>query len=217
MPTTVLPTVPLPTVPRLVTDEGERIGRRAPGRTTNALSGRAREYLTPGEIDRLVKSARSRGRYGQRDGLAILMCFRHGLRASELCGLRWSQIDFATQRLTVHRRKGSLDSTHPIAGDELRELRKLARNQETGTRFLFMTERGTPVGIAWFQRMLSRVGTQCGFPLVHPHMLRHATGFALADKGREVREIQDYLGHRNIQNTVGYTRLAPSRFDAIWD
>ena len=207
----------LPTVPRLVTDEGERIGRRAPGRTTNALSGREREYLTPGEVDRLVKSARSRGRYGQRDGLAILMCFRHGLRASELCRLRWSQIDFTTQRLAVHRRKGSLDSTHPIAGDELRELRKLARNQETGTRFLFMTERGTPVSIAWFQRMLSRVGAECGLPLVHPHMLRHATGFALADKGREVREIQDYLGHRNIQNTVGYTRLAPSRFDAIWD
>ena len=83
-----MPTTGLPTVPRLVANDGERIGRRAPGRTTNALSGREREYLTPGEVDRLVKTARSRGRYGQRDGLAILMCFRHGLRASELCGLR---------------------------------------------------------------------------------------------------------------------------------
>ena len=159
-----MPTTVLRTVPRLATDDGEKIGRRAPGRTTNALSGREREYLTPGEVDRLVKTARSHGRYGQRDGLAILMCFRHGLRASELCGLRWSQIDFTTQRLTVHRRKGSLDSTHPIAGDELRELRKLARTQETGTRFLFMTERGAPATIAWLQRLLSRSGPGAGSP-----------------------------------------------------
>jgi hypothetical protein len=212
-----MPRTILPTVPRPATQDGNKLGRHAPGRNTNALLGREREYLTPGEVDRLVKTARGRGRYGQRDGLAILMAFRHGLRVSELAGLKWSQIDFATQRLTVHRLKGSLDATHPIAGDELRELRKLARRQETGTRFLFMTERGAPVSVAWFQRMLSRVGAECGLPLVHPHMLRHAAGFALADKGREVREIQDYLGHRNIQNTVGYTRLAPSQFDAIWD
>ena len=212
-----MPTTVLRTVTRLATDDGAKIGRRAPGRTTNAASGREREYLTPGEVDRLVKTARSRGRYGQRDGLAILMAFRHGLRVSELCGLRWSMIDFGSQRLTVHRIKGSNGATHPIAGDELRELRKLARSQEAGTRFVFVSERGAPVSVAWFQRMLSRVGAECGLPLVHPHMLRHATGFALADKGREVREIQDYLGHRNIQNTVGYTRLAPSRFDGIWD
>ena len=209
-----MPSTILRTVPRLAAQDGEKLSRRPPGRTTNAVSGREREYLTPGEVDRLVKTARGRGRYGQRDSLAILMAFRHGLRVSELVG---SQVDFVTQRLTVHRLKGSLDSTHPIEGDELRELRKLARTQETGTRFLFMTERAAPVSVAWFQRMLSRVGVECGLPLVHPHMLRHATGFALADKDRKVREIQDYLGHRNIQNTVGYTRLAPSRFDTIWD
>jgi len=209
-----MPSTILRTVPRLAAQDGEKLSRRPPGRTTNAVSGREREYLTPGEVDRLVKTARGRGRYGQRDSLAILMAFRHGLRVSELVG---SQVDFVTQRVTVHRLKGSLDSTHPIEGDELRELRKLARTQETGTRFLFMTERAAPVSVAWFQRMLSRVGVECGLPLVHPHMLRHATGFALADKDRKVREIQDYLGHRNIQNTVGYTRLAPSRFDTIWD
>ena len=209
-----MPSTILRTVPRLAAQDGEKLSRRPPGRTTNAVSGREREYLTPGEVDRLVKTARGRGRYGQRDSLAILMAFRHGLRVSELVG---SQVDFVTQRVTVHRLKGSLDATHPIEGDELRELRKLARTQETGTRFLFMTERAAPVSVAWFQRMLSRVGVECGLPLVHPHMLRHATGFALADKDRKVREIQDYLGHRNIQNTVGYTRLAPSRFDTIWD
>jgi integrase len=211
-----MPTTVLRTVPQLATQDGKPVSRRAPGRTTNAASGRAREYLTPAEVDRLVSAAKKRGRYGQRDALAILMTFRHGLRASELCGLTWPQVDFTTARLTVRRLKGSLPSTQPIAGDELRELRKLQRTQEAGSRFLFLGERG-PVSVAWFQRTLSRVGSECGLPLVHPHMLRHACGFALADKRRDLREIQDYLGHANVKNTVPYTRLAPSRFDSIWD
>src|SRR5215472_8949616 len=120
MPTAVLRTVQ----PRLFTTDGRRV---PPGRCSNTESGRAREYLTPLEIDRLVKTARRRGRHGSRDALAILMGFRHGLRVSELVGLRWSQVDFITARLTVHRTKGSTGSTHPILGDELRELRKLQR------------------------------------------------------------------------------------------
>ena len=209
MPTTVLRTVQ----PRLGTTDGRRM---PPGRRPNGASGREREYLTPAEIERLVKMARRRGRHGSRDALAILMGFRHGLRVSELVGLRWSQVDFTTARLTVHRAKGSASSTHPILGDELRELRKIQRDQPAGSQFILVGERG-PVSVAWFQRMLSRVGAECGLPLVHAHMLRHSTGFALADKGRDLREIQDYLGHRSIANTVIYTKLRPGRFDRIWD
>ena len=187
-----------------------------PGRRSNAESGREREYLTPEEIERLAKAARKRGRHGSRDALAILMGFRHGLRVSELVALRWSQVDFTTARLTVHRAKGSAGSTHPILGDELRELRKIQREQPAGSQFIFTGERG-PVSVAWFQRMLQRVGAEAGLPLVHAHMLRHSTGFALADKGRDLREIQDFLGHRSIANTVIYTKLRPGRFDRIWD
>jgi integrase len=122
-----MPTTVLRTVPRLATQDGKPVARRAPGRTTNAGSGRTREYLIPGEVDRLVASPKSAGAYGNRDALAILMCFRHGLRASELCGLTWSQVEFTTARLTVCRLKGSIGSTQPIAGDELRQLRKLQR------------------------------------------------------------------------------------------
>jgi len=168
----------------------------------------------------LVKTARKRGRYGQRDALAILMAYRHGLRVSELVGLRWSQVNFKTARLTVHRVKNSESGTHPILGDELRELRKLQREQhDDGGPYtnIFISERETPVSVDWFKRMLKRVGAECGMPLVHAHMLRHSAGFALADKGRDVREIQDYLGHKYIQNTVRYTKLRPSRFDRIWD
>src|SRR5215471_231590 len=120
-----MPATVLRTVPRLVSRDGQRV---PPGRRPNVESGRAREYLTPAEVERLVKTARKRGRYGSRDALAILMGFRHGLRVSELVGLRWSQVDFTTARLTVHRAKGSASSTHPILGDELRELRKIQRD-----------------------------------------------------------------------------------------
>jgi type 1 fimbriae regulatory protein FimB/type 1 fimbriae regulatory protein FimE len=209
MPIAVLRTVQ----PRLVATDGRRV---PPGRRSNADSGREREYLTPAEVERLIKTARKRGRHGSRDALAIMMGYRHGLRVSELVALRWSQVDFTTARLTVHRAKGSAGSTHPILGDELRELRKIQRDQPVGNPFIFIGERG-PVSVAWFQRMIKRVGLECGLPLVHGHMLRHSTGFALADRGRELREIQDFLGHRSINNTVIYTKLRPGRFDRIWD
>jgi type 1 fimbriae regulatory protein FimB/type 1 fimbriae regulatory protein FimE len=212
MPTTVL---------RTVVSDGQRVRPKPPGRRSNAESGRSREYLTPAEVDKVIKAARKRGRYGQRDALAIMMAYRHGLRVSELVGLRWSQVNFKTARLTVHRVKNSEGGTHPILGDEMRELRKLERDQkETGGPYphIFVSERGgAPVSVDWFKRMIKRVGAECDMPLVHPHMLRHSAGFALADKGRDVRDIQDFLGHKYIQNTVGYTRLRPSRFDRIWD
>ena len=209
-----MPNTALRTVPKLATRDGQCV---PPGRRSNAESGREREYLTPAEVERLARGARKRGRHGNRDALAILMAFRHGLRVSELVALRWSQIDFTTARLTVHRAKGSTGSTQPILGDELRELRKLQRDQTAGGQFVFLTELGALMSVGGFQRMLKRVGAECELPLVHAHMLRHSTGFALADKGRDLREIQDFLGHRSIQNPVIYTKLRPGRFDRIWD
>ena len=176
--------------------------RQPPGRRRNA-DYRDREYLTAAEVDKLLKAARKRGRHGPRDGLMILMAYRHGLRVSELIGLRWSQVDFTTARLTVHRLKGSTGSTHGIPGDELRELRKLRREHEEGSQFIFVSEHGVPMTADGFRRMLQRAGESCEMPGLHPHMLRHSCGFSLADRGRDVREIQDYLGHKNIQNTVG--------------
>jgi type 1 fimbriae regulatory protein FimB/type 1 fimbriae regulatory protein FimE len=204
------------TVPKLATGDRVAVHRCPPGRKSNAEHGRVREYLTPAELALLITTAKRRGRYGLRDALAIRMAFRHGLRVSELCGLTWDRIDFTTARISIERLKGSRDATHPIDGDELRELRKLQRLQEAGSRFLFVTERGAPMTPDGFRRMLQRVGAECGLPQIHPHMLRHSCGFALADKRRDLREIQDYLGHSNLNHTVRYTELAPGRFDAIW-
>jgi type 1 fimbriae regulatory protein FimB/type 1 fimbriae regulatory protein FimE len=155
--------------------------------------------------------------YGHRDATMILVAYRHGLRVSELVDLRWDQIDFHRATLAVRRVKQGSPSTHPIQGDELRALRRLQREQEPKSPFVFTSERGAPFGPTGFARLVERAGiaAKLGFK-VHPYMLRHACGFALANKGHDTRALQAYLGHRNIQHTVRYTELSPDRFKDFW-
>ena len=177
---------------------------------------RTREYLTPTEVERLL-SATKGNRWSHRDATMILVAYRHGLRASELTDLRWDQIDFATATLHVRRVKQGSPSTHPVLGDELRMLRRLQREQDPKSPFVFTSERGSPFTTAGFARMVERAGAEArlGFK-AHPHMLRHACGFALAAKGHDTRALQAYLGHKNIQHTVRYTELSPTRFKNFW-
>ena len=176
---------------------------------------RTREYLTEAEVTCLQKVAGD-NRWGHRDATMILVAL-HGFRVSELVDLRWDQIDFDTATMAVRRVKRGTPATHPIRGDESRALRKLQRDQEPKSPFVFTSERGSPFTTAGFARMLERAGeaAKLGFK-AHPHMLRHACGFALANKGHDTRALQAYLGHRNIQHTVRYTELAPDRFKDFW-
>jgi integrase len=177
---------------------------------------RTREHLTETEIDKLIAAAK-RNRHGQRDATMLLVTYRHGLRASELTDLRWDQVDFAAATLHVRRVKQGTPATHPIRGDELRALRRLQREQDPQSPFVFTSERGAPFSTAGFARMVERVGAAAGFGFkAHPHMLRHACGYALANKGHDTRALQAYLGHKNIQHTVRYTELAPTRFKDFW-
>jgi integrase len=192
----------------------EPVKPKPPGRRSNAEHGRTRPYLTEAEVLKLVSAARKRSRYGVRDAAAILLAYRHGLRVSELVGLQWSQIDLSQSRLAVSRLKGSDDSTHPIQGDELRLLRQLRRDRPE-TRHVFVSERGdVPPRREWFNKLLARTAIEAGMPpgLVHPHALRHGTGYKLANDGADTRSIQLYLGHRQIQHTVRYTKLSERAF-----
>jgi len=177
---------------------------------------RTREYLTEAEVERLMHAAKG-NRWGHRDATMILVAYRHGLRASELTDLRWDQVDFRTATLHVRRVKQGTPSTHPILGDELRALRRLGREQEPKSPFVFTSERGAPFGTAGFARMVVRAGIEAKLAFkAHPHMLRHACGYALANRGHDARALQAYLGHRNIQHTVRYTELSPTRFRDFW-
>jgi integrase len=186
----------------------------APLRRPNAEL-RTREYLTAAEVESLIEAAKG-NRHGHRDATMILLAFRHGLRAAELVDLEWSQVDFTTSTLHVRRVKQGTPATHPLRGDELRALRRLQR-QSPASPFVFTSERGAPFATAGFAKLVERAGTaaKLGFK-AHPHMLRHACGFALANAGHDTRSLQAYLGHRNIQHTVRYTELAPDRFKDFW-
>lgn len=173
-----------------------------------------RRYLRPDEAGALITAAGKRGRYPERDRVLVRMVYRHGLRASEAVGLRWSAVDLERGTLHVARAKGGRISTHTMDRDELRDLRKL--RDKASTDFVFATERGGPLSVDALQYIVREAGELAGLPLaVHPHMLRHAAGYALANAGTDTRLIQEFLGHASITSTVRYTAIAPARLAAV--
>jgi type 1 fimbriae regulatory protein FimB/type 1 fimbriae regulatory protein FimE len=191
-------------------------GKVAPPRRLANRERRTREHLTPQEVDKLINAASHVGRYGHRDATLILLAYRHGLRVGELVALRWDQIDLEQGLLHVSRLKNGVPSTHPLRGPELRALRRLRREQVISP-YVFTTERRGTMTSSSIRKIIARAGDEAhlGLP-VHPHMLRHACGFKLANEGHDTRAIQHYLGHRNIQHTVRYTEMAADRFKAFW-
>lgn len=197
------------------TDTPGNILRKVPGRPKNT-DVRSREYLTQEEVEALMKGAGSVGRHPHRDRTLILTMFRHGLRVSEAVDLKWDQVDFKAGSIHINRLKNGKPATHYLEGDELRALRRL-RREYAKSPFIFVTERGGPLTRSTVNKLVARAGrkVEMEFP-VHPHMLRHACGYYLANKGVDTRTIQDYLGHVSITHTVRYTELSPHKFKGLW-
>jgi type 1 fimbriae regulatory protein FimB len=168
---------------------------------------RAKDYLSPAEMVRLLAAAKA-GRHGVRDHLLLLMTYRHGLRRDEL--------DLDRARLWVRRLKGGLSVEQPIAGDELRAIRRYLASRTDALPWLFVSERGQPMTRQAVNYLVAAAAERAGLLGVHPHTLRHSCGFALADKGHDLRLIQDYLGHRDPRHTVHYTRTNGRRFEGLW-
>ena len=173
-----------------------------------------RLHLTPDEANRLIAAAGKRGRYPERDRVLVRLVYRHGLRASEACDLRWDHLNLDEGTITVRRRKMGKDSTRTMDRDELRDLRKL-RQQVSGL-YVFETERGDPLSVDALQYIVRAAGKLAGLDVeAHPHMLRHAAGYMLANEGTDTRLIQAFLGHRDIRHTAHYTALAPKRLAGV--
>ena len=194
--------------------------RRAPIAPRKANSEvRSREHLLPDEVARLVRAAAKVGRYGRRDAALILVMFQHGLRVSEMISLYRADVDLDCPNKTmfIRRVKNGSDATHPVSGSVARALRPVLADFPD-SRFVFTTERGGPLSASTVRHIVARAGKLARIPFpIHPHMLRHACGFKLANDGHDTRAIQSYLGHKNIQHTVRYTELAPGRFRGMWD
>ncbi len=168
-------------------------------------------------MNKLIAAASRLGRHGGRDAALILIAYRHGLRVGELVALRWDQVDLRAGLLHVSRLKGGVPSTHPLRGPELRALRRLRRLYSGSAAYVFTTERGGPLTDSGVRKIVARAGAAAALPFpIHPHMLRHATGYKLANDGQDTRAIQHYLGHKNIVHTTRYTNLAPDRFKMFW-
>ena len=147
----------------------------------------------------------------------ILIAYRHGLRASEVTGLRWSDVDLATGTIYCRRAKNSRSSVHPMKPDEVTALEKVLARRDLPSDYVFQSERSEKMSRSAFWRIVSQAGERAGLPVTtYAHLLRHSCGYFLANKGCDLRLIQDYLGHKQIQNTVRYTALNSARFAGLW-
>jgi type 1 fimbriae regulatory protein FimB/type 1 fimbriae regulatory protein FimE len=179
--------------------------------------GKPRKYLLPKEVELLIATARRNNRHGHRDATMILLAYKHGLRASEVVSLTWDQVELNAGRLHVRRAKNGTPSVHPLRGDELRALRRLQRETPHKSPYVFVSERGSPMTRLGFHHLVQRLGKAAGMTFnVHPHMLRHACGFKLANDGHDTRSLQHYMGHASISNTVIYTAMSADRFRDFW-
>ncbi len=194
------------------------LAKRASPNQRKYAEVRSREHLLFEEVAAMREAIKQKGgRHAHRDSTLILVMYRHGLRVEEAANLKWEQIDFASGNVHVQRVKRGTPSTQPLGGDEMRSLRKLQRDY-LASPFVFQSSRKGPLAKDTIAGIIEQAGELAELPFpTHPHMLRHGTGYYLANKGIDTRTIQAYLGHRNIQHTVRYTELAPGRFKGLWD
>lgn len=181
-----------------------------------------RRFLTAREVAGMMEAVRG-GSNGARDYCLILMAFRHGMRISELLDLRYRDMDLDAGRMSVNRLKNGFSTVHPLMDDELEAIRRWTRVRSTwrhaaGTDIVFISRKGTMLSRQQAYRIIRAAGEDAGAATsTTPHMLRHACGYELAERGADTRLIQDYLGHRNIRHTVRYTASNAARFAGLWE
>ena len=190
--------------------------------TSSVRKQRRREYLTADEIAKLLSASKT-SRNPERDYCMLLLMFRHGLRVSELCSIKLSDINVETKEFHVNRLKGCDGGPHELYNGESPAVRtwlaeRTKMNAPESCDTLFISERRKPLSRVTVWLLINQVAQAAGLKHleIHPHMLRHSCGYALVNKGTDIRIIQGYLGHRSISSTVRYTALDKRRFAKLF-
>jgi type 1 fimbriae regulatory protein FimB/type 1 fimbriae regulatory protein FimE len=185
-----------------------------PPRKPESKTVRKGDHFERPDVERLIKQAGMIGRHRHRDMTMCLFAFRHGMRAHELVAmLEWQQFDFARKEVMILRCKGSRSRDHTLEKDEIAALKKLGPKSYGP---VFENERGGAMSENSFFKIVQRAGRRAGLgPHVQPHALRHSCGYELVNRGLPLRLIQDWLGHKNVQNTVRYTQLGADIFRKV--
>lgn len=211
------PTAAMPNAhKRRGSDTTDKTQPPAPSDRRSMGGGQRRMYLTQNEVDQLIRAAGGVGRHRERDKLMILLSYRHGLRVSETCDLRWTDVDFPAGLIYIRREKGGICSHHTIERDEIRALHRMQKLYNPSP-FIFNGEQGHGLDRDRVWAIVKRAGERAGFPFpCHPHMLRHSCGYYLASKEVHPIEIKNYLGHWDLRTTMHYCGLASTRFGSFW-
>ncbi|MEL4013221.1 tyrosine-type DNA invertase [Dryocola clanedunensis] len=181
-----------------------------------------RRFLTGKEVQDMMTAVRNR-LTGERDYCLILLAFRHGMRISELLDLHYRDLDLNEGRINIRRLKNGFSTVHPLMPDECDAINSWSTarahwKSSASTDAIFISQRGTRLSRQQAYRIIRVAGELAGtVTKTHPHMLRHACGYELAERGTDTRLIQDYLGHRNIRHTVRYTASNAARFAGLWE
>lgn len=173
-----------------------------PSRASNADTIK---FLTQDETKKLFGAISSK-----RDKAIFLLAYRHGLRASEIGRLQRGDFDEKQLRLNIHRLKGSLSGVHPLQADEVRILKSYLRTRSDSLPYLFPSRKGAPISRAMLDVLIKDYGEAAKLPddKRHFHVLKHSIATHLLDAGADIRFVQDWLGHANIQNTVIYAQIS---------
>lgn len=193
------------------------IPKNTPPPRRRNIERRTHEFLTEDQVERMIQAVKkSTGRHKERDSLIILLMYQHGLRISELCALKWAQFNLEEGLFHVQRLKRGKPATHYLTKKAVRGL-KQQYTRTNSYEHVFISERLAPLTPSTVRKMIALAGLEAGLgAAIHPHMLRHGTGYKLANDGRDLRTIQDFMGHRNVNHTVRYTELAPERFKGLF-
>jgi type 1 fimbriae regulatory protein FimB len=179
-----------------------------------------RDYLRSDELEKLLAAARQT-RNPERDFCLVLLAFRHGLRASELCGLRLSDINLEAGEIYIRRCKGSVSGAHPVFNGETAALKSWLAvrdqmNVPADVDSLFVSEQRRPLNRVSFWYLVKGLAREAGLEKIHPHSLRHSCGYYLTNQGKDLRLIQNFMGHASISSTIRYTAVDTRRFAKLF-